>query len=317
MLKKRNPVLRKLAVLAAMLAVALAAAAPALAQSGVGVATGVLEKPEVTTYQYGTHALTDEASGTRYALQSESVNLDAYVGERVTIYGTPVPGYQDGQVEGGPDLLRVDRVVPADGPPSEMSATFSFELAVECEPPAGATFFGQVPAESLTPVQLTDPDGDGLYTGSKTVPRFAPGPTPPGTEPVSLPVRIVQGPPTVTGPLGPEYRVIEDFGTVTAEDRTFSTSVSFCDDEGSDKDGSGNDSGDGLGNGSGTVNDDTGAGDSSSSSSGSGSANTSGTAAASGSGAKTLPATGGALPIVGLLGALLVGGGLLARRIAR
>ena len=34
-------------------------------------------------------------------------------------------------------------------------------------------------------------------------------------------------------------------------------------------------------------------------------------------GAKNLPATGGALPITGLLGALLVGGGLLVRRIVR
>ena len=33
--------------------------------------------------------------------------------------------------------------------------------------------------------------------------------------------------------------------------------------------------------------------------------------------AKNLPATGGALPITGLLGALLVGGSLLVRRIAR
>ena len=34
-------------------------------------------------------------------------------------------------------------------------------------------------------------------------------------------------------------------------------------------------------------------------------------------GASTLPPTGGALPITGMLGALLVGGGLLVRRIVR
>jgi hypothetical protein len=75
-------------------------------------ATGVLERPEITTYMYGTHAVTDEASGERYALQSEDVGLDGYIGRRVTIYGTPVPGYENGQVEGGPPLLNVTRIEP-------------------------------------------------------------------------------------------------------------------------------------------------------------------------------------------------------------
>ena len=43
--------------------------------------------------------------------------------------------------------------------------TINFELAVEGEPPADATFFGQYLVERAT-VQLTDPDGDGVYTGS-------------------------------------------------------------------------------------------------------------------------------------------------------
>ncbi len=78
-----------------------------------GPATGVLEKPEATTYMYGTHAITDEASRTRYALRSEDVDLDAYVGERVTVHGTLVPGYESGQIEGGPPLLNVTRIEPA------------------------------------------------------------------------------------------------------------------------------------------------------------------------------------------------------------
>ncbi len=107
------------------------------------------------------------------------------------------------------------------------SATFTYELTVECEPPAGATFFGFTAIESLVTTPLTDPDGDGVYTGSQTVPRFAPGGPP---EPITLsPVRIVQGPPTVTGPLGPEFLIIEDFGAVVANDTTLSASVSFCD----------------------------------------------------------------------------------------
>jgi tyrosine-protein phosphatase YwqE len=73
----------------------------------------VLVKQGITWYMYGTHAITDEASGTRYALQSKRVNLNYYVGQRVTIYGTLVPGYENGQVEGGPPLLNVTRVEPA------------------------------------------------------------------------------------------------------------------------------------------------------------------------------------------------------------
>ena len=77
-------------------------------------ATGVLERPEVTTYMYGTHAITDEVSGTMYALRSEDEGLlDGYVGQRVTVHGTLVAGYENGQVEGGPPLLNVTRVESA------------------------------------------------------------------------------------------------------------------------------------------------------------------------------------------------------------
>ena len=122
-------------MLLAMLVLALAA--PALAQGGAAdqqytggaaddqyvveevVATGVLEKPEATSYGYGTHAMTDGASGALYALQSESVDLDAHVGGTVTVYGTVVPGYENGGVEGGPPLVEVSRVEPAEAPAVE------------------------------------------------------------------------------------------------------------------------------------------------------------------------------------------------------
>lgn len=171
---------------------------------------------------------------------------------------------------------------PPPGPPTgEEFATLSFELAIECEPPPYATFLGFTSLESVMTTPLSDPDGDGLYTGSMTVNRFPPGPrpVPPGVEPISLsPVRIVQGPPTGTGPLGPEFRVIEDFGTVKLdEDKTLEASVSFCEDGGS-----------GNGDGSGTADD-----------------------------IKTLPATSGALPIAAGAGALLIAAGFLLRRIVR
>ena len=123
---------------------------------------------------------------------------------------------------------------PPGPPPGEEFATLSFELVVECEPPASATFLGFTTLESLMTTPLTDPDGDGLYTGSMTVNKFPPGPrpVPPGIEPITLsPVRIVQGPPTGFTALGPEYRVIKDFGAVKLdEDKTFEASVSFCED---------------------------------------------------------------------------------------
>ena len=52
---------------------------------------------------YGTHAIANEASGDRYALRSENVDLEGYVGRRITVYGTPVPGYRTAK----------PRVVPA------------------------------------------------------------------------------------------------------------------------------------------------------------------------------------------------------------
>ncbi len=74
-------------------------------------ATGVLERQGITYYMYGTHTITDEASGTMYALRGEDEELlEGYVGQRVTVHGTLVAGYENGQVEGGPPLLNVTRI---------------------------------------------------------------------------------------------------------------------------------------------------------------------------------------------------------------
>lgn len=79
--------------------------------------TGVVEKPEATTYMYGTHGISDRDSG-YYALRSDTVNLDDYVGQPVSVNGTLVPGYENGQVEGGPPLAEVTRVEPLTEPDS-------------------------------------------------------------------------------------------------------------------------------------------------------------------------------------------------------
>ena len=76
--------------------------------------TGVIEKPEATTYMYGSHAVLDEASGKRYALRSDEEGLlDDSTGRRTTVSGTLVSGYENGAIEGGPPLIEVDRVQPA------------------------------------------------------------------------------------------------------------------------------------------------------------------------------------------------------------
>lgn len=120
---------------------------------------------------------------------------------------------------------------PPPVPPADAFETFSFELTVEGEPPAGARFFGSVPLGSGIGIPLADPDGDGTYTGSTGVPKFPPGPRPPDAEPVELPVKIVRTTGTVSA-LGPDYSVIKDFGVVPVdEDRTFRADVSFEDTE--------------------------------------------------------------------------------------
>lgn len=147
---------------------------------------------------------------------------------------------------------------------------------------------------------LTDPDQDRVYTGSTTVDRFGPGPrpVPAGTEPVSLPVQIVQGTDSET------YSSIKDFGSVKLDgDKTFEASVSFPVDDcpiisptPELCDGSG-------GGGSGSENGGSGSG-------------SSGSVASGMSG--LLPNTGGgmALWLLGA-GALMAGVGFLVRRFAR
>lgn len=114
---------------------------------------------------------------------------------------------------------------PPPGPAPGRTATIGFELTVKGEPPAGARFLGVVPAEGCISAPLLDPDGCGIIIGSVDVPRFPPGPVPPGTELVSLPVQIAQAN-SGAGPCNPT-KVIKDFGTVPADGNTFKAKVNF------------------------------------------------------------------------------------------
>ena len=51
----------------------------------VVTAVGTIKKQGFTSYMYGTHVLADSDGKTLYALKSESIDLDLYVGGKVTI----------------------------------------------------------------------------------------------------------------------------------------------------------------------------------------------------------------------------------------
>ena len=67
--------------------------------------TGVLATQGITTYQYGSHVIANDESF--YALRSDVVDLDAHVGDTVTVTGYLLTGYP---VDGGPLYLEVERI---------------------------------------------------------------------------------------------------------------------------------------------------------------------------------------------------------------
>jgi LPXTG-motif cell wall-anchored protein len=154
------------------------------------------------------------------------------------------------------------------------------ELAVECpenQPRVTGYRLVTTGVESLTSAALTDEDGDGVLTGTQTFPRFPPGG---GAVPITVDdVRIV----------APDGSTVEQFGPVTLDrdEIVLATSVSLCDGGGAGSDQYG---GGVIGN---PVPED-------------------------GGGRAELPETGGASLAMALgAGTLLVGGGLLMRRVCR
>jgi len=152
--------------------------------------------------------------------------------------------------------------------------TLYFELTVEGEPPAGATFFALAPVDH--PMELTDPDGDGVYTGSLAFPA--------DMYPPCVPVEVFgeNSPDELSYEIRYEPRFCFEDGD------TFSAGYSFAGGEGTN----------GTGGTTGPANavQYQGGG---------------GTAQAAG----VLPSTGGLVfPVAGLAGALLLGGGLLLRK---
>lgn len=67
--------------------------------------TGTIEPQGITSYQYGTHTLSNE--DIFYALKSDSVDLNDYLNQEVTITAEKIEGYP---VDGGPEFLLVLKV---------------------------------------------------------------------------------------------------------------------------------------------------------------------------------------------------------------
>jgi hypothetical protein len=65
---------------------------------------GIIKQQGMTSYMYGTHVLVNENGRTLYALKSGRINLDPYVGRKVTVSGELINGYP---VENGPNYLNV------------------------------------------------------------------------------------------------------------------------------------------------------------------------------------------------------------------
>ena len=137
--------MRKLMVLAAMLAMVLVAAAPVLAQNEQSNYGDQYSPPDLYD-QVCEIASQEEAQRILDEDPSDSHNLDS-----------------DG-----------DGVACNSEQPEGEDATLNYELTVEGECTAEATFFGQSnlvgAADFIGTVQLTDPDGDGTYTHSEKFP---------------------------------------------------------------------------------------------------------------------------------------------------
>ena len=68
---------------------------------------GTIEMQGHTTSPYGTHILTDVSGNTLFALFSEEINLDDFIGKTVSVKGHLMKDYPVG---GGPKLMQVTKV---------------------------------------------------------------------------------------------------------------------------------------------------------------------------------------------------------------
>jgi hypothetical protein len=74
---------------------------------------GTLQKLGITVWMYGTHVLIEEEDGrVAYALRSDAINLDEYIGRLVQVKGTKIHS----GIDFGPPYLKVTTILEVEGP---------------------------------------------------------------------------------------------------------------------------------------------------------------------------------------------------------
>lgn len=86
------------------------AACNKIPETGIEI-TGVVEEQGITSYQYGTHTLTNDEN--YFAIKSDSLDLDAYLNMEVTVRAYKIEGYP---VDGGPEYLNVVEIKEVERP---------------------------------------------------------------------------------------------------------------------------------------------------------------------------------------------------------
>ncbi len=325
--------------------------APSSDFRSVYTAVGVLERlgPDPSGDPTPTYSIADEETGASYKLISGFLDLEPFVGDRVLVYGVPGPGGLPAP-GGGPRGLNVTEVYPL-GESGE-TVTVTFELAVDGEVPESQTLamrlgsgspsrFYEGPPGDVTfcvtngnPNFPTCEDG-GTYRGSLEVPAGEPIPFDyvrlgSGGEAFYSDTRTFDDDATVRVTYDAGSEVGGEGGSTAPGDGQGSdssgggsgntgSSGGSSDSDSSSSDSSSGGSNDKAGSGgsgsdsgsSGSVNSDSGSSGSDAKSSGSPSGVTSGIRG-------LLPSTGGGMALWMLgAGILLIGGGLLVRRIFR
>jgi hypothetical protein len=69
--------------------------------------SGIFKEAGITTYQYGSHILTDAAGKTLLALDVKNIQPDSFLNKNVNIEGTYTEGYP---IDGGPDFITLTHI---------------------------------------------------------------------------------------------------------------------------------------------------------------------------------------------------------------
>lgn len=279
--------------------------APSSGFRSVYTAVGVLERlgPDPSGDPTPSYSITDEETGASYKLISGFLNLEPFVGERVLVYGVPGAGLP--ALGGGPRGLNVTEVYPL-GESAE-TVTVTFELGVDGEVPEGQTLAMRLGSGS--PSRFYEgPPGEVAFCATNGNPNF-PTCEDGGTYSGTLEVPAGEPIPFDYVRLGNGGEAFYSDTRTFDEDATVRVTYDADSEDGGDGGGSGGGSDSGGSSGSGSSG--SGGSDNDAESSGSLSGVTSGIRG-------MLPSTGGgvALWVLGA-GVLLVGGGLLVRKLAR